>query len=587
MSFRYFRADGTIGGASDVGNWDSLGVPLYLSESQTVEASLIQKVNQSLPENRPVPKYHPEYLLDTTCRNIIVTQDKTEIWVTFLHEGAGYKNVFGFYTFPLTEPGQTEALSLTDIESTIVFPNCSKKNSGGGLVTGQRVRLGSFSAGTGVGFFLIPDGWNATTRRLKTSLSPTIYTDRKFNSLAQYVQTVILANEDNRSFCLGFEDIMRSAGDQDFNDLVLLITTSTTILQDNILPISNGHTFPTSTLVADRSGLYYQFTEANYQTLLSSETTFVGLKHRIGASSKEKRDFLKSLFEHVHLRNLDGIDTEGDTTLQLDYKIPKSSLTRYQYLLKQLDNDDPDELVDNELETVYRNLVFLEDQYIQATDLTHSVTVHLDQSADKPLWQPTEQTQVVNYLSSTKIWGDPHVKTIDGHVYTLPHEEAIFTVYQSSELDVRASMQRHAPYATHSIPLLRESTFPSELAVKIHDEYIVVDCHTLETIAQSAPPFQHILLSSIDDELFAQLHSVSESERPSALKQLYQPQTRCRYILIKTKEPTPFIIQMLKLSHIEGHLCEFNIISRISQWTKAKGLVMGEQLIRNSKLVDL
>lgn len=45
--FRYFKRDGTIGTGSDAGQWDSNGVPLYLTHPATIEASLIQKINAS------------------------------------------------------------------------------------------------------------------------------------------------------------------------------------------------------------------------------------------------------------------------------------------------------------------------------------------------------------------------------------------------------------------------------------------------------------------------------------------------------------------------------------------------------------
>ncbi|MFT5748541.1 MAG: hypothetical protein ACI920_003938, partial [Saprospiraceae bacterium] len=42
----------------------------------------------------------------------------------------------------------------------IIFPNVSFSGSGGGLVSGNKVNLGNFLAGTSVAYFLVTNGWN-------------------------------------------------------------------------------------------------------------------------------------------------------------------------------------------------------------------------------------------------------------------------------------------------------------------------------------------------------------------------------------------------------------------------------------------
>ena len=60
----------------------------------------------------------------------IVLKDNADVWVTFVGEGAGYKNVLGFYTYDAENPSD-ETPKPEDI--TIVFPNVSAKYSGGSL----------------------------------------------------------------------------------------------------------------------------------------------------------------------------------------------------------------------------------------------------------------------------------------------------------------------------------------------------------------------------------------------------------------------------------------------------------------------
>ena len=87
-----------------LGTWDHNGVPEYLeAESDDINERLLALVNASLPESDPVPSAHPEYLADGNEMDIRLTED-AEVWVTFVHEGAGWKNALGFYTYDLANP---------------------------------------------------------------------------------------------------------------------------------------------------------------------------------------------------------------------------------------------------------------------------------------------------------------------------------------------------------------------------------------------------------------------------------------------------------------------------------------------------
>ncbi|MGB0431452.1 MAG: hypothetical protein ACPGLV_13335, partial [Bacteroidia bacterium] len=78
-----------------LGSWNNKGVPNYKETVRDViPQSFLDDVNSSLPERRPVPSYNPEYLASNVETNAVIIKT-ADIWVTFLHEGAGYKNALG------------------------------------------------------------------------------------------------------------------------------------------------------------------------------------------------------------------------------------------------------------------------------------------------------------------------------------------------------------------------------------------------------------------------------------------------------------------------------------------------------------
>ncbi|WP_129717634.1 LruC domain-containing protein [Pedobacter sp. SYP-B3415] len=209
-----------------------LGRPRYLlATSDVIDASLLSYINASLPEGQPLTQTHPEYLAGTTQPNVVVTQNNTEVFVTFVSEGAGFNNTLAWYSYPTNNPPTSATgSSLTGAidRVTMVFPNASAYGSGGGLKPGNKVSLGRFSAGTTVAFVLIQDAWNASSG-IETG-NTKFYTDSRFNpetTAALRKHSVLLYDAEHEVFVMGFEDINRSAGsDNDFNDLVVYASAS-------------------------------------------------------------------------------------------------------------------------------------------------------------------------------------------------------------------------------------------------------------------------------------------------------------------------------------------------------------------------
>ncbi|MBF4983118.1 hypothetical protein FNJ87_01775, partial [Nonlabens mediterrranea] len=129
-----------------LGSYDSMGTPQYLvNPSDVVDTATMDMIGYSLPEGYPVPVYNPHYITSGYETDIIV-ESLADVWVTFVSEGAGYKNVLGFYTYDISNPPTTRP-SVSEI--TIIFPNVSAVNSGGGLQTGDKVKIGTFPVPAG------------------------------------------------------------------------------------------------------------------------------------------------------------------------------------------------------------------------------------------------------------------------------------------------------------------------------------------------------------------------------------------------------------------------------------------------------
>jgi len=210
-----------------LGEYDWRGTPLYLeAERDTVSIETLEMISNSLPESYPVPDYNPQYITSGYDTDIKLTKD-ADVWITFISEGAGYRNVLGFYTYDLENPQSTNP---TAEEITIIFPNASALGSGGGLSVGDKVKIGSFKAGTGIGWVLLANAWSERTETVGNGLWQ-LFSNPNFNPEANESlrhHNVLLADPDNERVILGFEDIRRDYGscDNDFNDAIFYVTAN-------------------------------------------------------------------------------------------------------------------------------------------------------------------------------------------------------------------------------------------------------------------------------------------------------------------------------------------------------------------------
>lgn len=215
-----------------LGNWNDLGVPEYLLDREVLTEDFLNVLNSILPERQPVPEYNPQYLENSAITDIHITQE-AEVFVTFIHEGAGYKNSLGFFTYQ-TANGPPNSLSSTDI--TIIFPNVSYTNSGGGLTSGDRVRLGTFLGGTSIGWALVADGYSSTSNSVGSGRNKFYSVDELNPEDSEYNQHVVQVDFEER-VVFAFEDLLRPDGDNDFNDALFSVSSNpiTAIDRSNIV----------------------------------------------------------------------------------------------------------------------------------------------------------------------------------------------------------------------------------------------------------------------------------------------------------------------------------------------------------------
>ena len=196
------------------------GVPDNMS-FEAVPAGFLSKVNNALPERISVPDNNPHFLYEGNEFNAVIINQSADIWITFVHEGAGHKNVFGFYTFDVNNPPET----TDDIaEITVAFPNVSMVGSGGGLVPGDKVYLGEFEPGTAIGWVLMANGWRNGVANLVTD---TWYSDKELNHTGQQ-QSVLFYDDEYEKLVVGFEDLDFGEGDDDFNDALFFVSSEPT-----------------------------------------------------------------------------------------------------------------------------------------------------------------------------------------------------------------------------------------------------------------------------------------------------------------------------------------------------------------------
>jgi hypothetical protein len=220
---------------------------------RSTSSSLLTEIDQNLPGgSSKVTTKHPDWIK----KSDIYTVADCEISVTFLHEGAGYRNTLGYYVYDRNDPPSR----FSDIEELIVIlPNASLDGSGGKLSSGDTMQLAYtidsdtsyggpggkqknimqtatwvFPPGKGIGWVCMSNRWKANgTSGAHVSYGSIMYSSDPIlnpeNTLAKRDHCVnFQSTSEPDRIVNGFEDIHRDRSycDHDFNDLVFCVNSN-------------------------------------------------------------------------------------------------------------------------------------------------------------------------------------------------------------------------------------------------------------------------------------------------------------------------------------------------------------------------
>ncbi len=218
---------------SNSANYSALGKANEVySISGTLPTDVLSNVYGMLPEGTQV---NPSFIASNKYASIDIDdelngQDFASVSVTFLNEGAGYRNSLGYFVYDTNSPPTTK----DDINAhVIVFPNASKSPDGE-MQEGDTIDLDvELTAGQTLAFFVIPNGWSydgsfnniaylgpwGTPFYSYSPLNPETTAENRRHNVA-FIDSV------NQFLVFGFEDLYRPQGDNDFNDLLFTVNVS-------------------------------------------------------------------------------------------------------------------------------------------------------------------------------------------------------------------------------------------------------------------------------------------------------------------------------------------------------------------------
>jgi LruC domain-containing protein len=225
------------------------GSPTYAEFTRTLPpnlpampADLLTRVRYMLPEGRDIRQNAQGLIPDSDDTTNLRFAQEADVWVSFVSEGAGYRNSVGYFIYDQASPPRYPS----EVAEKMIFANTSMPAPLDALSSTRQntVYLGRLQAGQALGFVIVADGFSPTGRTVNGTRIPGVrdnvsprwvfYTLRGLNpekpsSQNLNVHSVMLkdlsdATPSYQRLILAFEDINReSGGDHDFNDVVLAV----------------------------------------------------------------------------------------------------------------------------------------------------------------------------------------------------------------------------------------------------------------------------------------------------------------------------------------------------------------------------
>lgn len=585
-----------------LGKWDKTGNPEYITGYDAIDPELIKRIRTSLPEQKPVPIYNPHYL-NNNNRNVIIRTDNpdfagADIWITFIDEGAGYKNAVGYYVYDLQDGYDTpvyDGIPLTYetllayekkganiLNKTIVFPNASLPGSGGNLKPGSTVRLvydiknpdKKFPNNVGVGFFLVPNGWNASKLAVIPTLA-SVHSDTLFNEKG-LTQTVLFADlmkydEQTGSMILGFEDIMRTMrSDEDFNDCIIKITYTPNYIVNTIdsLILSNVDEVKEDKLIADKTGLYFQFTASSLKKLMGTKDNYFNCEHKIMIKDDVMRKYLFAIFENILWTHETKLYIE-DVYICVHFVINKEDLKQYIYWMRSIDNKTQESIHDPEI----RNIVYFQNDYIfNNLKIVNQEFIKINDESDTITYVAYNGQPDTSNMITPNAMGDPHITTIYKHKYKLPNDEKVYQFYNDNELIINCKISKHPQNIDHSI--YKDLTFMQYLSVSLNNDHIVFDMFNNNTF------YKVINTELVRSEIPSWIKKLNINEYTNEINQRiakYEKELgkyNAEYYSFRTKKLGKVIIEIVYVLHLGDYINDFSILSSGLLFNDAKGALI-------------
>jgi len=211
-----------------IGTWNYLGKPDYIAQREDISYTLLNAINQALPEWSAVSpgKYKQG--------DIHVTQD-AEISVSMIHSGGIFNDVLGYFTYE----GDINNVDPSSIHEMIAFPLAKVVPLlSSGLKAGDMVQLkyynpktkqlqNTFPKGVSIGWVLRTNGYNMLTRTINDGISR-FYSNPAWNPEKTNKNHTVLFKKDN-FVAIGFEDMPNEwmngwIGDKDCNDVLFHVS---------------------------------------------------------------------------------------------------------------------------------------------------------------------------------------------------------------------------------------------------------------------------------------------------------------------------------------------------------------------------
>lgn len=174
--------------------------------------TLYSRILELFPENVEITQ--SALFSDTAQRRVELIKD-TDVYVTYLAEGAGYRNSVAWYSYSVFSP----PTAGSQLELHALFPDVSSDI----LTPGDRLKLqdAPFPKGTVIGFVLVINGWQGYVDYDKEKL----YTDYDLNSNKRQ-QHILFMEKTCGELVLAFEDNMSLSdnADADYNDIIFTVS---------------------------------------------------------------------------------------------------------------------------------------------------------------------------------------------------------------------------------------------------------------------------------------------------------------------------------------------------------------------------